>query len=121
MRKTAVEKPPSSRLALVAIASNTGRTSDGELAMTFNISAVAVCRSSASSRSRLSRATSVPSGAVRDLLERATFGAFGRSGAVAFRGPPLGGLPSAFCAASSRPLEVKKGIVSAEVGVLEVA
>ena len=116
MRKTAVEKPPSNRLALVAIASNTGRTSDGELAMTFNISAVAVCRSSASSRSRLSRATDASSGAVRDLLERAAFGAFGRSGAVAFRRLALGGL-CRFIA----PPRLKKGIVSAQVGVLEEA
>ena len=47
-RKTAVENPPISRLALVAIASNTGCTSDGELAITLRMSAVAVCRSSAS-------------------------------------------------------------------------
>ena len=33
--------------ALFTTASNTGCTSDGELAMTFRISAVAVCRSSA--------------------------------------------------------------------------
>jgi hypothetical protein len=41
-RNTAVEKPPINRLALVAIASNTGYKSDGELAMTFRMSAVAV-------------------------------------------------------------------------------
>ena len=35
-------------MALAAIASNTGCTSEGELAITFRISAVAVCRSSAS-------------------------------------------------------------------------
>ena len=49
-RKTAAANPPSRRLALVAIASNTGVVSDGELAITFRISAVAVCRSSASLR-----------------------------------------------------------------------
>src|SRR2546430_15963456 len=52
-RWTAVENPPISRLALEAIASNTGCTSDGELAMTFNISAVAACCSRASFRSCL--------------------------------------------------------------------
>ena len=46
MRATIVEYPPSSRLELRAMASNTGCTSSGELAMTFRISAVAVCRSS---------------------------------------------------------------------------
>ena len=58
-RITVVEKPPSSRFALVAIASNTGCTSEGELAMTFNTSAVAVCRSSASCVSLNSRAFSI--------------------------------------------------------------
>ena len=48
-----------SRLALLAIASNTGCTSDGELAITFRISAVAVCRSSASCVSLNSRAFSM--------------------------------------------------------------
>ena len=47
-RNTVLENPPISRLALVAIASNTGCTSDGEQAITLRISAVAVCRSSAS-------------------------------------------------------------------------
>ncbi len=46
MRATTVEKPPISRFALVAIASNTGCTSSGELAMTLRMSAVAVWRSS---------------------------------------------------------------------------
>ena len=41
------------------IASNTGCTSDGELAITFRISAVAVCRSSASCVSLNSRAFSM--------------------------------------------------------------
>src|SRR5206468_4264847 len=49
-RKTVLEKPPSRRLALVAMASNTGCTSDGELAITFRMSAVAVWRSSAARR-----------------------------------------------------------------------
>ena len=56
MRATIVDQPPSSWLELRAMASNTGCTSDGELAMTFRISAVAVCRSSASFVSRNSRA-----------------------------------------------------------------
>ena len=58
-RKTAVEKPPSSRLALLAIASNTGVVSDGELAITFRMSDVAVCRSSASCVSLNSRVFSI--------------------------------------------------------------
>ena len=58
-RNTAVENPPSSRLALFAIASNTGCTSDGELAITLRMSAVAVCRSSASCVSLNSRAFSI--------------------------------------------------------------
>ena len=45
MRTKAVEWPPVNRFDRSAIASNTGRTSDGEPAMTFKISAVAVCRS----------------------------------------------------------------------------
>ena len=55
MRNTAVENPPMSRLELVAIASNTGCTSDGDAAMTFRISAVPVWRSSASRVSLNSR------------------------------------------------------------------
>ena len=56
IRVTVLEKPPSRRFALAAIASNTGCTSSGELAMTFKISAVAVWRSSASRVSFISRA-----------------------------------------------------------------
>src|SRR4051812_29022566 len=52
-RNTTAEKPPISLLALPAIASNTGCTSDGELAMIFNTSAVAACCSRASFRSWL--------------------------------------------------------------------
>jgi hypothetical protein len=58
-RVTAAEWPPDSRLALSAMASNTGCTSDGELAITFRMSAVAVCRSSASLVSLNSRAFSI--------------------------------------------------------------
>ena len=43
-----VEWPPISAFDRSAIASNTGCTSDGEMAITFSTSAVAVCRSSAS-------------------------------------------------------------------------
>src|SRR5437868_11338263 len=50
-RITVAEKPPISRLALAAMASNTGCTSEGELAITFNISAVAACCSRAILRS----------------------------------------------------------------------
>src|SRR5215212_11114111 len=53
MRYSADVWPPSNRLALLTIASNTGCTSDGELAMTFNISAVAACCARASFRSML--------------------------------------------------------------------
>ncbi len=59
VRYTALEKPPISRLALLAMASNTGCTSEGEEAMTFRISAVAVCRSSASCVSLNSRVFSI--------------------------------------------------------------
>src|SRR6478609_1955208 len=62
-----------SRLALVAIASNTGRTSDVESAMTFKISAVAACCSRASFRSVLGpdterRLTRLGAGAMRRLV-----------------------------------------------------
>src|SRR5258707_4917492 len=49
-RNTAAEKPPSRRLALSTMASNTGCTFEGELAITFRMSAVAVWRSSAARR-----------------------------------------------------------------------
>src|SRR6476660_7220340 len=72
-RNTPAENPPISRLALAAMASNTGCTSDGELAMTFNISAVAACCSRASFRSCLGpeaerRLTRVAVGAIRRLV-----------------------------------------------------
>src|SRR5436190_2342895 len=71
-RWTAVEYAPISRLAFDAMASNTGCTSDGELAMTFNISAVAACCSRASFRSLLGpeteRLTRVAAGAMRRLV-----------------------------------------------------
>ena len=47
-RVTVEECPPTSALALSEIAWNTGVTSAGEAAITLRISAVAVCRSSAS-------------------------------------------------------------------------
>src|SRR5437868_9399597 len=48
----------SSRAAVTTMASNTGCTSEGELAMTFRMSAVAAWRCSASFSSRASRAAS---------------------------------------------------------------
>src|SRR4051794_33145862 len=62
-----------SRLALVAIASKTGCRSDGELAMTFNISAVAACCSRASLSSLFGAETergltSVATGVIRPLV-----------------------------------------------------
>ena len=68
-----VEKPPISLSALATMASNTGCTSEGELAMTFNISAVAACCSRASFRSLLGseterRLTRVAAGAMRGLV-----------------------------------------------------
>ena len=56
---TVVDSALTSRFDRSAIASNTGCTSDGELAMTFRISAVAVCRSSASRVSLNSRTFSM--------------------------------------------------------------
>ncbi len=47
-RVTSPPVPPKRRLALSAIASNTGWTSDGELAISLRTSEVAACRSSAS-------------------------------------------------------------------------
>src|SRR5215470_6406780 len=52
-RNTPAVCPPIRRLALAAIASKTGCTSDGELAITFRISAVAACCSRASVNSLL--------------------------------------------------------------------
>src|SRR3954452_17283161 len=72
-RNTAAEKPPSRRFALSTMASNTGCTSDGDLAMTFNISAVAACCSRASFRSLLGSETGpllarLAAGAMRGLV-----------------------------------------------------
>src|SRR5215470_14419649 len=77
-RNTAAECPPISRLALAAIASNTGCTSDGELAITFNISAVAACCSRASFNSlpRPERFNRIAVGAMRRLV-LAGLGPFG--------------------------------------------
>ena len=47
-RMTVLEKPPIRRAALDAMTSKTGCTLDRELAITLRMSAVAVCRSSAS-------------------------------------------------------------------------
>src|SRR4029079_9052607 len=72
-RYTPVVKPPISLSAFATMASNTGCTSDGELAMTFNISAVAACCSRASFRSLLGpdserRLARVAVGAMRRLF-----------------------------------------------------
>src|SRR5882757_7217791 len=72
-RYTPVEKPPISLSALATMAANTGCTSDGELAITFNISAVAACCSRASFRSLLGSKTEqrlarVAAGAIRRLV-----------------------------------------------------
>ena len=72
-RNTAAEYPPISRLALATIASNTGWMSFGDLAITFNISAVAACCSRASFRSLLGpeterRLARVAAGAMRGLV-----------------------------------------------------
>src|ERR1700722_1349726 len=82
-RWTAVENPPISRLALDAIASNTGCTPDGELAMIFSISAAAACCSRASFRSLLGPET-------ERRLARAAPGATRRLVLVVFR--PCAGL-----------------------------
>src|SRR6478735_64429 len=60
-RYTPVERPPINRVALAAMASNTGCTSDGEEAITFRMSAVAVCRSRASLVSARARRSSLSS------------------------------------------------------------
>src|ERR1041385_4762581 len=68
-RITVAQKPPVSLFALAAMASNTGCTSDGELAITFNIAAVAACCSRAALRSlaasETGRLTRVAAGATR--------------------------------------------------------
>ena len=58
-RKTVVGEAADQPFGAAAIASNTGCTSDGELAITLRMSAVAVCRSSASWVSLNSRAFSI--------------------------------------------------------------
>jgi hypothetical protein len=59
MRTTVVACPPTSLFARSAIASKTGCTSEGERAITFRMSAVAVCRSNASFVSLNSRTFSM--------------------------------------------------------------
>ena len=61
--------------------------------MTPNTSAVAVCCSSASSRSRLARFSCSCSSAADELLRRATVGALRRLGFVALRRRALTALP----------------------------
>src|SRR5438105_15878222 len=82
-RNTTAEKAPISLFALAAMASNTGCTSSGELAMTFNISAVAACCSRASFRSLLGPETEPP-------LTRVAAGAMPRLILVVLR--PFAGL-----------------------------
>src|SRR3954467_3748203 len=72
-RYTPVEKPPISLSALATMASKTGCTLSGELAITFRISAVAACCSRASFSSLLGpeterRLTRVAAGAMRRLV-----------------------------------------------------
>src|SRR5436190_765427 len=66
-RYTPALKPPLSRTALATMASNTGCTFEGEEAITFRISAAAVCRSSASLVSSRARRSSFLSCAMADL------------------------------------------------------
>jgi hypothetical protein len=82
------------RVALAAIASNTGWISVFEFEMTRNISEVAVCCSTASFSSRVSRATFVSSRA-DELRERTAFGAIRLLRAAVFRPGALGDLPPA--------------------------
>ena len=63
--------------------------------MTRNTSAVAVSRSSASSRSRVSRAIFVSSRAADELRERPTFGVMRLLRAAAFGACAVGDLPPA--------------------------
>src|SRR5436305_11636029 len=110
---TTVDKPPIRRLALAAIASNTGCTSDGELAMIFSISAVAACCSRASFRSWLGVAAKgcvagVAAGAMRCLV-LLTFRPFAGLALRAFAWPALP--PVVDGRAISAP-EVKKHILS---------
>src|SRR6516162_970291 len=67
------------RVAFSSMVGNTGSGCAGELLMTLSTSAVATCCSSASSRSRVSLATSVSWFA--DKLELRSFGALPRFGA----------------------------------------
>src|SRR6478609_8006940 len=119
-RWTAVEKPPISRLALEAIASNTGCTSSGELAITFNISAVAACCSRASFRSLLGPETD-------RRLTRVAGGALGRLFLVVLR-PFAGPALRAFAALVLPPVldgraisvpRVRKSILSDQTIILE--
>ena len=75
-RVTLAARAPISFFALSAIAWNTGCASDGDAAMTFRISAVAICasRASASSRSRSASAASSASGVFGFAAARRGFG-----------------------------------------------
>src|ERR1039458_9419535 len=83
------------RVAFSSIALNTGSSSPGELEMTLNTSEVAVCCSSASSRSRLSNATFLFSLAADDLRRRTALGAMGGFSINVLRRRALTALPPA--------------------------
>ena len=109
------------RIAFANIASKTGSRSPGELEITFSTSDVAVCCSSASFNSRLSRATSASSPTGGDLSGRAAFCAFGRFGGrfSASRFERFATCAGAPC--HRLPRGSGRGIVSALIGALEVA
>src|SRR6516164_2117297 len=74
---------------------NIGSSWPADALMRRNTSAVAFSRSSASSRSRVSRATLVSSQAPDELRERTVFGAMRLLRAAAFGACALGDLPPA--------------------------
>src|SRR5215208_2413656 len=119
-RYTPVVKPLINLSALATMASNTGCTLEGELAMTFNISAVAACCARASFRSMLGpeaerRLARVAAGAMRLLvlvLLRPFNGLALRVFAALFLPPVLDGR------AISAP-RVRKGILSGQTVLLE--
>jgi hypothetical protein len=83
------------RMALAAIASNTGWISVFEFEMTRNISEVAVCCSNDSFNARVSRATLVSLPAADELPGRTAFEVTLLLRAAAFRPCALGDLPPA--------------------------
>jgi hypothetical protein len=83
------------RVAFSRIASKTGCKSPGDEPMTRKISAVAVCRSSSSSRSRASSAIFLSLPPTDDGRLRVTFGALRRFSVAALRCRALTGSPTA--------------------------